>query len=85
MNYITTNTYFTGDDWSYKQTTTVPVREYYPNVPYWKDYVVVPVLVPRSALRPYPMYPSGCANCPNHPMNGGSGVCHCVIGSMDVR
>lgn len=21
-----------------------------------------------------------CANCPNNPKNGGSGICHCIIG-----
>lgn len=21
-----------------------------------------------------------CKNCPNHPSNGGSGVCHCILG-----
>ena len=25
--------------------------------------------------------PSPCANCPNHPQNGGSGICHCILGS----
>ena len=26
--------------------------------------------------------PEGCRSCPNHPSNGGSGVCHCIIGTM---
>lgn len=26
--------------------------------------------------------PDGCKNCSNHPSNGGSGVCHCTIGTM---
>lgn len=21
-----------------------------------------------------------CKNCPNNPLNGGSGICHCVLG-----
>lgn len=24
-----------------------------------------------------------CYHCSNHPRNGGSGVCHCILGSMD--
>ena len=24
--------------------------------------------------------PSPCATCPNHPNNGGSGICHCILG-----
>ena len=23
---------------------------------------------------------SSCANCPNNPKNGGSGICHCILG-----
>lgn len=22
-----------------------------------------------------------CKNCPNHPSNGGTGICHCILGS----
>lgn len=28
--------------------------------------------------------PAPCVNCPNHPANGGSGVCHCTLGSPRV-
>lgn len=24
--------------------------------------------------------PKNCVNCSNHPSNGGSGVCHCILG-----
>ena len=24
--------------------------------------------------------PKGCRNCSNHPINGGSGICWCIIG-----
>ena len=24
--------------------------------------------------------PDSCKNCPNHPSNGGSGICHCILG-----
>lgn len=23
-----------------------------------------------------------CKNCPNHPSNGGSGICHCILGNL---
>ncbi len=26
--------------------------------------------------------PSACRNCSNHPFNGGSGICHCILGSL---
>ncbi len=28
--------------------------------------------------------PKTCLRCPNHPVNGGTGICHCVIGSQMV-
>ena len=28
--------------------------------------------------------PPACRNCPNHPTNGGSGICHCILGTMQV-
>lgn len=24
--------------------------------------------------------PSPCDRCPNHPKNGGNGICHCILG-----
>lgn len=27
-----------------------------------------------------PDIPSACQGCSNHPSNGGSGICHCIIG-----
>lgn len=29
--------------------------------------------------------PDACKNCSNHPSNGGSGICHCTLGSMTVN
>ena len=28
--------------------------------------------------------PEACRNCPNHPVNGGSGICNCVLGMSKV-
>ena len=28
--------------------------------------------------------PSACRNCGNHPVNGGSGICHCTLGITQV-
>ena len=25
-----------------------------------------------------------CANCPNNTKNGGSGICHCILGQLDI-
>ena len=29
-------------------------------------------------------YPDACKNCPNSPANGGSGICHCTLGSYNI-
>lgn len=26
--------------------------------------------------------PEACRNCSNHPSNGGSGICHCILGTQ---
>jgi hypothetical protein len=28
--------------------------------------------------------PEACRNCSNHPSNGGSGICHCILGQPKV-
>ena len=28
--------------------------------------------------------PVNCRNCSNHPSNGGSGICHCILGMTQV-
>ena len=25
-----------------------------------------------------------CKNCSNHPKNGGSGICHCILGLLKI-
>ena len=29
--------------------------------------------------------PPACRNCGNHPVNGGSGICHCTLGSPVIN
>lgn len=29
--------------------------------------------------------PTACRGCPNHPSNGGTGNCNCVLGTLSVR
>ena len=29
--------------------------------------------------------PPSCRNCSNHPINGGSGICWCVLGVPEIR
>jgi DNA-directed RNA polymerase subunit RPC12/RpoP len=35
-------------------------------------------------VQSFPMMPDVCFACSNHPKNGGSGVCHCILGSQDT-
>lgn len=28
--------------------------------------------------------PVSCRGCPNHPSNGGSGICHCILGGSQI-
>ena len=51
-----------------------PMREY-------PDYVTLPKWLQEDDE---PSAPDACKNCPNHPSNGGSGVCHCVLGTRTV-
>lgn len=46
----------------------------------------------RQSTAPYMFYPptapsyipEACKHCSNHPNNGGSGICHCTLGSFTV-
>ena len=35
---------------------------------------------PYIDVTTYTYTPPACRSCPNHPSNGGSGVCHCILG-----
>ena len=32
----------------------------------------------------YYYIPNACKNCSNHPINGGSGICHCTLGTPTI-
>lgn len=51
-------------------------EQYYPSTPaipnwFYNDYY-------SSTI------PKACRICSNHPANGGSGICHCILGSMNI-
>lgn len=29
--------------------------------------------------------PDACKNCANHPSNGGTGICHCIMGLREMK
>lgn len=42
------------------------------------------IRIPYSADITKSSIPNACRNCANHPNNGGTGVCHCTLGSITV-
>ena len=48
-----------------------------PNIP-----IVDPFL--RTAISTADYIPPACRGCANHPSNGGSGICHCILGNQQV-
>ena len=59
------------------------------NEKYWKDLLKWVDDMPDkeffrmiNKLDPYPnSIPLSCRHCPNHPSNGGSSICHCILGT----
>lgn len=52
------------------------------------DKIAIPSAVPLP-YKPVTTWcendiPAGCRNCSNHPINGGSGICHCIIGTQPI-
>lgn len=49
-----------------------------------KDAFVNLDLLPyqRDALQTF--IPDACRGCPNHPSNGGSGICLCTLGTLEI-
>ena len=37
-----------------------------------------------AALEKLKTVPDACRHCPNHPVNGGNGICHCILGQQVV-
>lgn len=45
------------------------------------DYLQELLNQPVEGLPMTLMTPPSCRNCSNHPNNGGSGICHCILGN----
>jgi len=44
----------------------------------------VPVKLYTPSIDSHSFIPTACEKCPNHPSNGGSGICHCILGSQVI-
>lgn len=57
------------------------------NEEYWKELLKWIDTIPDQEFLQvidkldYKSVPKPCRHCPNHPRNGGSGICHCILGS----
>lgn len=48
---------------------------------YIADDKEVPTYTTTSAISE----PPACRSCSNHPKNGGSGICHCILGGVKIN
>lgn len=46
-----------------------------------EDVVRIPYV---NNIKVYDYTPAACRYCSNHPNNGGSGVCHCILGNNTI-
>lgn len=47
-----------------------------------KDYIYKPTA--PTIYWPNNGIPEACRSCTNHPSNGGTGICHCILGSPSI-
>ena len=60
-------------DWRPPNTVTVETPDiHFENMLDWKQ------------LDPLTLYPEACKICSNHPSNGGSGICNCIMGIPQI-
>ena len=43
-----------------------------------------PIYINELKTKSWSNIPPGCRHCSNHPSNGGSGICHCIIGIQTI-
>ena len=41
-------------------------------------------LIKHDLIKDFKIEQSACKNCPNNIKNGGSGICHCILGQMQI-
>lgn len=52
------------------------------NEPYGLDSVKLERMIRDAPVINY--VPPACRHCGNHPANGGSGICHCILGNQVI-
>jgi hypothetical protein len=78
-------------DTSHKCANIIPCSQcgkdfHPPTMPYYGDPTICPDCQSKNSgsIFKQPYSNCHCINCPNSPENGGSGVCHCTLGSPTI-
>ena len=45
---------------------------------------VIEALDAYDQMKKLRQIPPACRHCPNHPINGGSGICNCIMGMPTI-
>lgn len=54
------------------------------NTNHHEDFDPESIVIYKDGIKTFPI-PEACKSCSNHPSNGGSGICHCTLGSVKVK
>lgn len=46
--------------------------------------IIIHIDYPYNQINKVEYINDSCRCCPNHPNNGGSGVCHCILGTPKI-
>ena len=74
-----------GWEWTGKQEEVIRVPFGGNSIDELKEYTVLNVSnfnLEDSLIGSFEQ--SACINCTNNPKNGGSGICHCILGQMQI-
>lgn len=77
-----------GDLRNIMLTTYPPIpKKYCPSCGWsWQGNQEEVIRIPfnENLINNFTIIPSACANCSNHPSNGGSGICNCTLGLQPI-
>ncbi len=62
----------------------IDLEEEFEELDFKQKHEKIPVILEVVQLTPHSFIPNACMACPNHPNNGGSGICHCVLGTPTI-
>ncbi len=54
------------------------------NTDHHDDFDPEPIVIYKDGIKTF-LIPDACKSCSNHPSNGGSGICLCMLGTPQVK